>query len=272
VSTSPLIPGWPGTPSAIVFSLDGASVRQVLEIGDVQAVRPWASVSKMATALALGVENDWGQHTYDQIMGPPGATMATILSHASGLGFEKDDPTVNVGEKRIYSNYGVDLVVEKVCGENSPAEWLNQRVFTPLGMNTTKLVGRPSAGVEGSTTDLARLALAWLRPDAISLDTRNRAIRPYAPTLRGITPGFGSFTPNLWGLGPEIQGEKHHWMGDWPAESFGHFGQSGALLLANAQEKIAVVATSTESFGSWAVALWPQWVSDMRQLALDSRA
>jgi hypothetical protein len=29
-----------------------------------------------------------------------------------------------------------------------------------------------------------------------------------------------------------------------------------------------VVATSTEPFGAWAVALWPEWTSAMRQLAL----
>ena len=32
-------------------------------------------------------------------------------------------------------------------------------------MNDTRLEGRPSAGVVGSTQDLARLAVAWLRPD-----------------------------------------------------------------------------------------------------------
>ena len=42
-------------------------------------------------------------------------------------------------------------------------------------------------------------------------------------------------------------------MGDWPPASFGHFGQSGALLLVNADEAIGVVATSTEPFGPWAV-------------------
>ena len=30
----------------------------------------------------------------------------------------------------------------------------------------------------------------------------------------------------------------------------------------------AVVATSTEPFGAWAVKLWPEWTSAMRQLAL----
>ena len=38
----------------------------------------------------------------------------------------------------------------------------------------------------------------------------------------------------------------------------------------NVREKIAVVATSTEEFGPWAVRLWPQWTSEMRKRALNS--
>ena len=71
--------------------------------------------------------------------------------------------------------------------------------------------------------------------------------RPYAPQLNGFVPGFGKFSPCPWGLGPEVRGDKHHWMGDWPPASFGHFGKSGALLLLNADEQIGLVATSTET-------------------------
>jgi hypothetical protein len=109
-----------------------------------------------------------------------------------------------------------------------------------------------------------------LRPDGIAKETRDRFITPFIPTLDGIVPGFGRFSPCPWGLGPEVRGDKQHWMGDWPAESFGHFGQSGALMLLNVQENVGVVATSTENFGPWAVKLWPEWTSAMRKLALAS--
>jgi hypothetical protein len=59
-------------------------------------------------------------------------------------------------------------------------------------------------------------------------------------------------------------------MGDWPPASFGHFGQSGAMMLLNADEGLGLVATSTESFGPWAVHRWPEWTSAMLQLALGS--
>jgi len=254
----------------VLLALKDGLVRRIAEAGDLDEVRPWASVSKMAVSLAFGVESDWELQRLEERVGPPGSTLANLLSHSSGLGLEKDDPVVAVGTQRIYSNYGIDLAVESILGENTPDSWLQQRVFRPFGMSTTTLEGRPSSGVVGSTNDLARLAVAWLRPDAIVKETRNRFIAPYAPQLDGFVPGFGRFSPCPWGLGPEVQGEKHHWMGDWPAASFGHFGLSGALILLNADEQIGLVATGTEEFGGWARKLWPTWTTAMRSLALGS--
>jgi CubicO group peptidase (beta-lactamase class C family) len=268
VSTNSLLDGWPGASSAIVLHLDAGVVRRVAEEGDLDEVRPWASVSKMAVALAFGIESDWELHQFDEPAGPSGSTLANLLSHSSGLGLEQSDPVVEVASKRVYSNYGVDVATELILGENTADNWLEQRIFRPLGMTSTHLDGRPSSGVVGSTNDMAKMAVAWLRPDAISKKTRDFLISPFVPGLSGIVPGFGRFTPCPWGLGPEVQGEKHHWMGDWPAESFGHFGQSASMILMNAHEQIAVVATSSEPFGQWAVALWPEWTSAMRKLAL----
>lgn len=242
----------------------------MLEYGDVAAVRPWASVTKMAVAMAMGIETDWGLHDFTEVVGPRGANLANLLSHSSGLGLEEGDPVVPVGTRRVYSNYGVELAVAAVVGENSAAEWLSDRVFAQLGMTSTVLSGRPAAGVEGSTRDMATLALAWLRADGLAASTRDRMIRPYIPDLAGIVPGFGRFDPCPWGLGPEVRGQKQHWMGDWPSASFGHFGQSGSLMLLNVEEGIGVVATTTEVFGGWAVALWPEWTSAVRAAVLDS--
>jgi len=270
VSTNSLLDGWPGTPSMVLLSLEGGVVTRVAEAGDLDEVRAWASISKMVVSLAFGVESDWELQRFDQPVGPPGSTLANLLSHSSGLGLEQDDPVVPVGTQRMYSNYGVDLAVESIIGDNTADNWLQQRVFRPFGMNTAKLEDRPSSGVVGSTNDLARLAVAWLRPDGIAKETRNHLITTYAPQLDGFVPGFGKFSPCPWGLGPEIRGDKHHWMGDWPAASFGHFGKSGSLILLNADEQIGLVATSTEAFGGWATKIWPTWTSAMRTLALGS--
>lgn len=265
-----LIDGWPGAPSGLVVRLEAGLVERVAAFGDTDEVRPWASVSKMAVALAFGVEHDWGLHHFEDRAGPAGSTFEHLLAHASGLGTEQADPVVSVGTKRVYSNYGVDLAVGTIIGENTAERWLDGRVFRPLGMSSTRLAGPAAAGVEGSSEDMARLAVAWLRPDAIARETRDRMITPYLASLDGIVPGFGRFTPCPWGIGPEVRGDKDHWMGDWPSDSFGHFGQSGSMMLLNAREGIGVVATSTEPFGPWARGLWPTWTSAMRRLALRS--
>ena len=238
------------------------------EEGDLQAVRPWASVTKLAVALAVGVEVDWEEHRYDEPVGPGSATLANLLSHSSGLGFEEGDPVRPPGERRVYSNAGVERAVASIVGDGDAALWLRSRVFEPLGMSSSELRGRACADGWGSTEDLSQLALAWLRGDGISTATRDLAITPYLPGLDGVVPGFGRFSPCPWGLGPEIRGDKRHWMGDWTPTSFGHFGQSGAILLANVDEGIAVVATSEVAFGPWAVELWPAWTSQVREIAL----
>ena len=270
VSTTPLPTGWPGESSYAIFRLRNGSLEIVNQGGDQRAVRPWASVSKMAVAMAFAVEIDWGMHKITDSFGPRGATLSNLLSHSSGLGLEEGDPMVPIGTKRVYSNVGIDHAVDVVTKGNEPGEWLNDRVFRGLGMLNTRLEGRASSGVVGSTEDLMRMGVAWLRPDGIGIETRNRFVKPFLPDLDGIVPGFGKFSPCPWGLGPEIRGEKHHWMGDWLPSSFGHFGQSGAMLLVNLEEKIGVVATSSEDFGAWAVALWPEWTSAARTLALAS--
>jgi CubicO group peptidase (beta-lactamase class C family) len=224
----------------------------------------------MAVALAFCVEVDWGLHQITENFGPRGATLSNLLSHSSGLGLEEGDPVVPVASKRVYSNYGIDHAVEVVVKDADPAKWLEDRIFTGFGMNETRLEGRASSGVMGSTSDLVRLGVAWLRADGIAKETRDRFVKPFLPDLEGIVPGFGRFSPCPWGLGPEVRGTKEHWMGDWPPASFGHFGQSGALMLLNVDEQIGVVATSTEKFGPWALELWPRWTSEMRTLALGS--
>ena len=268
MNDSALVDGWPAGAAAAVVRLEAGRVEVLESAGDLEQRRAWASVSKMAVSLAFGVEQDWGLHQLTESVGPRGASIANLLSHSAGLGLEEGDPTSPVGSRRVYSNYGVDHAVSAVVGEYSAAQWLEQRVFRPLGMERTHLEGRPAADVVGPTAEMLALAVAWLRPDAIAATTRDRLISPYIPDLAGVVPGFGRFTPCPWGLGPEVRGHKNHWMGDWPPESFGHFGQSGALMLLNFAEQLGVVATSPAPFGPWAVDLWPRWTSEVRRRAL----
>ncbi len=259
-------PTWPGAPAYVVLRVRGGRVERVEESGDLDEPRPWASVTKLAVALAAAVEVESGRHAYDEALGPDGATLAHLLAHASGLGLEEGDRVQPVGARRVYSNAGYDRLARALAGEGREATWLAERVFAPLGMSSA-LEGRAAAGVVGSTNDLVALVVAWLAPGLVGAATRDRAVAPYLAGLAGVVPGFGRFDPCPWGLGPELAGAKHHWMGDWPPASFGHFGQSGALALANADEGLAVVATSTVAFGPWAVELWPSWTSAARERA-----
>ena len=81
-------------------------------------------------------------------VGPQGANYANLLSHSSGLGLEESDPVIPIATKRVYSNYGVELAVSKIVGENSAAQWLDDRVFSPLGLVDHVAGGRPGRGRE----------------------------------------------------------------------------------------------------------------------------
>lgn len=262
-----LAAGWPGRPAFVVARADATGIDVLLSHGEVDEVREWASVSKVAVGLGILRAVDDERVSLDDAAGPEGSTLAHLLSHASGLGYEAADRVVPVGTRRVYSNVGIDLAAAHVA-PGDPLEWLTASVLRPLNVPTTEVVERAAAGVRGPVTAIVRLGAELLAPTLLSRAARDRMTTPFLPALDGITPPFGRQTPNFWGLGPEIRGAKQHWMGDWPEASFGHFGRSGALLLCDPTEQLLVAATSTEPFGPWAVSLWPTWINDIRNAAL----
>jgi CubicO group peptidase (beta-lactamase class C family) len=227
-------------------------------------------VSKLVTGLAAAIDVEEGRAALDDAVGPDGSTLAHLLSHSSGLGLEAGDPTSAPGLKRVYSNYGIDLAAQYLAGDTDVATWLTQRVVTPLELRSTRLVRRASEGLEGSTNDLVAFARQWVAPSLIPASRRDRTVVTFLPELSGVVPGWGRFSPCPWGLGPELRGDKSHWMGQWPPTSFGHFGRSGSLVLVNVHEGLVLVATSTVDFGAWAHELWPSWTTSVRQWATAS--
>jgi CubicO group peptidase (beta-lactamase class C family) len=263
-----LLASWPAGAAYRLFRVESGLPHVIASGGDATIRRPWASVSKLVVALSMGIEVDWGHHRFDSPIGPAGATMGMLLAHASGLGLHEADPRVSPGTKRVYSSVAYDLLVQRVVGDRDPAAWLADRVTTPLGMQSTRLEGPASSGLVGSLEDLQTLAVAYLAADLLAPATRDLLTTPYLPDLAGVVPSFGRWTPCPWGLGPEIRGAKQHWMGQtWSPESYGHFGQSGALLLVDPRSNLGLVALSDEPFGEWAVQLWPTWVDEVRALA-----
>jgi CubicO group peptidase (beta-lactamase class C family) len=259
---------WPGEPALIGLRREAGAVSEAFRYGPVAELRSWASVSKSVASIEFALAQAENPDLGKTPAGPLGSTLAHLLSHSSGLGFEESAPTAPVGTKRVYSNWGIDLAVKAMSNEDPATKW-QREIFKPLGMSAS-LEGRPSAGVVGSCEDLAKLAAEWLHPVLMAEKDRDEVRQVNLPELNGVVPGFGRFEPCWWGLGVELRGQKNHWMGDWAPLSFGHFGQSGAFLLVNVEEGIALVATSSVEFGPWASELWGSLTSAARDVFLDS--
>lgn len=221
----------------------------------------WASVTKLATALAVLGAIDDGIIDLDEPVGPPGSTVRHLLAHASGLPFEGEAVMAEPGRLRIYSNPGFDLLGEVVAervGEPFAAI-LDRRVLGPLGMTGTRLVSRPSEGLHGPLIDLVALGRELLRPSIVMPDTLAMATRVAFPGLRGVLPGVGRFDPLDWGLGFELRdGKAPHWTGtrNSPA-TFGHFGGAGTFVWVDPILDRALVCLTDREYGAWALEAWP---------------
>lgn len=230
--------------------------------GETERPFPVASVTKLLTATAILVAVQEEVVELDAPAGPPGATVRLLLSHASGLPFEGDEPIAAPGERRIYSNTGFE-VLARLVAERSSIEfptYAAEAVLTPLGMTDTTLDGSPAAGATSTLADLLRLAGELLAPGRVlAPQILTLATSPHLPDLDGVLPGFGKQTPNPWGLGFEVKGSKApHWT---PARAspatFGHFGQSGCFLWVDPDAGVALAVVSDLAFGEWAVEGWP---------------
>src|SRR2546426_6432852 len=74
----------------------------------------WASVTKLATAVAVLVAAEEGVVDLDEPAGPPGSTVRHLLAHASGLPFDEGPPIAKPGQRRIYSNVGFEALADRV--------------------------------------------------------------------------------------------------------------------------------------------------------------
>ena len=248
---------WPArTAAAAVVDRSG-----LLERTGPDDVLPWASVTKLLTALAVLVAVDKGAVRLDEPAGPPGSTVRHLLAHASGLAPEDDSILAAPGRRRIYSNRGYDVLSEFVGARvGAPfAAYLHGAVLRPLDMNRTTLVGSPASGAQGPLSDLVRLAAELLTP-TLAVGMRAEATTVVFPGLSGVLPGFGRQDPNDWGLGFEIRdGKQPHWTGacNSPA-TFGHFGRSGTFLWVDPVGDLACACLTDEPFGDWAAQAWPR--------------
>jgi CubicO group peptidase (beta-lactamase class C family) len=223
--------------------------------GEVGLPLRWASVTKLATAVAALVAVEEGIVSLEDDAGPPGSRLRHLLSHASGLPFNGAEPIAAPGKTRIYSNTGIEVAAEHVseaAGMSFP-EYFESVWGFPLG-------GSPAFGVVLPLTTLLEVARELMRPKRISADTLADSVAVQFAGLNGVVPGIGRFNPNDWGLGPELKGGKHpHWTGteNSPA-TFGHFGGGGGFLWVDPVAGIALCALTDHEFGDWALEAWPR--------------
>lgn len=241
----------------------GRGCRLVGTTGGGHRTYPWASVTKLCTALAVLVAVEEGTVALDYPAGPPGATVAHLLAHASGLTPDGGRVLARPGQRRIYSNAGFLLLGELVAARSGIAfhDYLREAVLEPLRMDRAVLRpgASPAAGMVGTLDDLVALGAELLRPTVVSSSTLAAATEVAFPGLPGVLPGFGSQDPCDWGLGFELRDAKHpHWTGtrNSPA-TFGHFGQSGSFLWVDPVAGVACCSLADHPFGRWASAAWP---------------
>ncbi|MDQ2983899.1 MAG: beta-lactamase family protein [Actinomycetota bacterium] len=229
--------------------------------GRLDHVFHWASVTKLATALAALVAAEEGAVDLDAPAGPPGSTLRHLLAHASGLALDDGPPIARPGERRIYSNAGFELVAETVAAgaEMSFTEYLDGAVLRPLGL-AAGLRGSPASELHGSLDDLLVLGRELLAPTIVAEETLAEATEVAFPGLVGVLPGFGRQDPNDWGLGFELRDAKSpHWTGARNSpRTFGHFGQSGTFLWVDPEAGLALACLTDLDFADWAKEAWPR--------------
>ena len=230
----------------------------------------WASVTKLATALAVLIAAEEGVVDLDEPAGPPGSTVRHLLAHASGLPFEGETPIAEPGKRRIYSNTGFERLAAHVeaAAEIPFSEYLRAAVFEPLRMKA-ELRGSPASGAHGTLDDALRLGRELLRPSVVAPETLAEATTVQFPGLGGVLPGLGRLDPNDWGLGFELKNAKRpHWTGTRNSpRTFGHFGGSGTFLWVDPDADLALVALTDREFDDWALEAWPRLSDDVLSAA-----
>ncbi len=243
---------------------------QLTTHGDITRVSPVASLTKLVTAWAVLIATEEGAIRLDDPAGPPGATVAHLLAHSSGLDFDSDRVLAPAGTRRIYSNTGYVCLAShvEVATGFSFAEYQHEAVLAPLGMDSSVLVGSPASGLVSSVNDLALLAEELRSPTLIHRSTAVVAESVQFRGLPGVLPGFGRHSECDWGFGPEIKGKKvPHWSGnEAPPATFGHFGASGSFLWIDPVGGFFCVVVTGRDFGDWAVRAWPAFSDRVRGL------
>jgi len=255
------IDGWGAAVAAVAVLRDG----EVLATrGPRDVALRWASISKPLAALAGLIAAEEGVIDLDDAAGPERSTIRHLLAHASGLPFNGSKPIAAPGQRRIYSNTGIEVFASALEGaaEMPFGDYLHAAVIEPLGMSA-ELRGSPAAGIHGTLDDLIAFAGELVSPTLVAPETLAEMTAVQFPGLRGVLPDIGRFDPNDWGLGVELRdGKQPHWTGTRNSPgTFGHFGGSGTFLWVDRDAHLACACLTDREFDAWALEAWPR-ISD----------
>ena len=231
-----------------------------------------ASVAKLFVAYVMLIAHEEGSISLDEAAGPEGATIRHLLAHTAGYSFDGETPIAAVGQRRIYSNTGIEVAARHLEQRTGMpyGDYLRDAVLEPLAMTNTSLKGSPAWGIHSTVSDLARFVGELLAPTLVAAGTLRDATSVQFPGLRGIIPGVGRFIPCDWGLGFERNfGRAGHWSGtSFGTSAFGHFGGSGTFVVVDPDLDCGVICLTDRQFGDWALAAWPPFcdalVSELR--------
>lgn len=236
---------------------------QTYSFGDTNRVFELASITKLVVAYAFLIALEEEAVSLDDTVTEHGATLAHVLSHASGVAFDTPHMVAPVGQKRMYSSAGFEIAAQHLWNSTgiSCADYVREAVCEPLGMKNTELYGSAGHAMRSTVADLSLLAQELLNPVLISRHTLQMATSVQYPGLRGIVPGYGNYKNCDWGLGCEIKGSKvRHWTGERNSpNTFGHFGQAGTFLWVDPACGTALIALTNRPFGEWAIRLWSEY-------------
>ena len=196
----------------------------------------WASVTKLATALATLVAVEEGVVDLDEPAGPEGSTVRHLLAHASGLPFDAGPPISAVrptgGSTRTRASTRSPRT-SRARPRCRSRDYLAEAVFRPLGMDAELRGDAAGADVHGTLARRGRARRASCSRRRSSQPRRSPRRPPSrSPASTACCPTTAASTRWTGASASSCKDDKAaHWSGTLTSpRTFGHFGGSGTFL------------------------------------------
>ena len=197
----------------------------------------------------------------DEPAGPPGATLRHLLSHASGLPLDGEEPLAEPGRRRIYSNTGIErrCRAARASGRRcrspttSPRPWRSRSAWPAVS------TARPHTHTADRSAICSRSAASSRADARRGRDARRSGVRP-VPGPQRRPARFRPDGAERLGSRPSSSATGRRRTGParaTPKRTFGHFGRSGTFLWVDPDAGLACGVLTDRQFGDWAKEAWP---------------